>query len=319
MSHLKSRFGVVADNVGRRVSIFDTETLTLLQHIPLQADVIDVALTSDCLRAVVTSFASRTIFQIDLSELPAEVIGRATTATNLEDVQITPNDMFAVSVDGSSTVIQNIVSYSLKKNAFVSTVATSAQAVAISPKFERLVLTAVFSDNNVRRFMINNCNGDLKDTETTIPAGPNPINIIFSPDGDFAFVADNGGAVSVLSTTDPENISLISTIPASSGPQSMAITKDGRYLFVLGSSNVDIFTFDPYIGSLALARSFAHGLQISSFFGVDQIALDPSETRLFISAVGQVAVFTVFGTLLGTVDDVSGPGGLAICSHECFD
>jgi DNA-binding beta-propeller fold protein YncE len=317
MPHFKSHLGVIADFSSRRVSIFDTDTLTLLQHIPLEADVIDVALTSDCRRAVVTSFTSKTIFQVDLSESPAKVVGSATAATFLEDVQITPDDMFALSVDGSAAN-QNIVSYSLKKNTFVSTLATSAQAVAISPTCDSLVLTAVSSANSVRRFMINCC-GDLKDTGQQFPAGTNPNNINFSPNGNFAFVVDFAGAVSVLSTVIPDQISLISTIPASSQPQSMVISRDGRHLFVLGSSNVDIFTFDPVSGSLVLARSFAHGLQITPFFGVDQIALDPSETRLFISATGQVAVFTTFGTLLGTVADVSGPGGLAICPYKCLN
>lgn len=317
MLHFKSHFGVIADYSARRVSIFDTDTLALLQHIPLEADVIDVALTSDCLRAIVTSFNSKTIFQIDVSERPAKVAGSATTATFLEDVQITPDDMFALSVDGSAAN-QNIVSYSLRENTFVSTLATNAQAVAISPACDGLVLTAVTSANSVRRFMINRC-GDLKDTGQQFPAGPNPININFSPNGNFAFVIDFDGAVSVLSTVIPDNISLISTIPTSNQPQSMAISRDGRHLFVLGSSNVDIFTFDPVSGTLALARSFVHGLQITSFFGVDQIALDPSETRLFISATGQLAVFTTFGTLLGAVADVAGPGGVDICSYTCLN
>lgn len=316
MSYLKSHFGVIADFSARRVSIFDTDTLTLLQHIPLDADVIDVALTSDCRRAVITSFISKTIFQVDVSERPAKVIGSATTATFLEDVQITPNDMFALSVDGSDEN-QSIVSYSLQKNAFVSTIATDAQAVAISPTCGGLVLTAVTNANSIRRFMIN-CNGDLEDTGQQFPSGENPININFSPNGQFAFVTDFAGAVSVLSTVSPYNISLISTTPTSSELQSMAISRDGRHLFVLGMTSVFIFKFHPASGNLALVSSFAHGLQITSFFGVDQIALDPSETKLFISATGQVAVFSTCGTLLGTVADVSGPGGLAICTHKCL-
>ena len=51
MPYFKKHFGVIADSSARRVSIFDTDTLTYLQHIPLDADVIDVALTSDCRRA----------------------------------------------------------------------------------------------------------------------------------------------------------------------------------------------------------------------------------------------------------------------------
>jgi DNA-binding beta-propeller fold protein YncE len=311
---MKGHFGIIAENSAKQVSIFDTDTLTLLQQIPIEADVIDVALTSDCQRAVVTSFESKTIFQIDLKKQPARVVAKATTDTFLEDLQLTPDDRFALSVDGSATN-QDIVSYSLHKNAFVSKLPTNAQAVAVSPTCDGLVLTAISSTNMVRWFMVNH-KGTITDTGQEFPAGPNPNNIDFSKDGNFAFVADFNNAVSVLSTVIPDKISLISTVPASNPIQSLAVTKDSRHVFALGESNVDIFTFDPIAGSLALARSFAHGLEITPFFGVDQIALDPSGTRLFISAVGQVAVFTTFGTQLGTVAGVSGPGGLAICTCE---
>ncbi|HWP96465.1 MAG TPA: hypothetical protein VN426_06415 [Syntrophomonadaceae bacterium] len=312
MSQLRSNFGIIAEFDNRRISIFDTDTLGVIQQIPMAADVIDVALTSDGRRAVVSSFASKTMFQIDLRKIPAQVVGSATSTTNLEDVQLTPDDRFALSVDGSSTVTQNIVSYSLKKDAFVSTIPTSAQAVAVSPTGDGLVLTAEFASNKVRRFIIQH-NGTLTDTGQELPAGINPNNINFSPDGNFAFVADAANAVSVLSTVVPDQISLISTVPASGRTQSMAVSRDGRHLFVLGSRNVDIFAFDPAAGSLTLERSFSHGLGINTFFGVDQIALDPSETRLFISAFGQVAVFTTSGTKLGTVAGAAGSGGLAIC------
>lgn len=316
MSNMKEHFGIIAESSANRISIFDTDTLKVIQQIPVQADVIDVALTSDCQRGVVTAFSSKTIFQVDLSKSPAKVVCSATTSTFLEDVQITPDNMFALSVDGSATN-QNIVSYSLEKNVFVSTLPTSAQAVAVSPKCKRLVLTAVFDDNNVHRFRINH-KGTITDTGQEFPSGTNPININFSPNGNFAFVLNYSNGVSVLSTVNPDKISLISTIAASSQPQSMAVSKNGRHVFVLGMSNVDIFTFDPVSGSLVLARSFAHGLNIESFYGVDQIDLDHSETKLFISANGQVAVFTTFGTLLGTVAGVSGPGGLSICSCKCI-
>lgn len=312
MSQLKRNFGIIAENSNRRISIFDTDTLGLIQQIPLAADVIDVAITSDNRKAVVSSFNSKTMFQIDLRKIPAQVVASAVSPTFLEDVQLTPDDRFALSVDGSASN-QDIVSYSLKKNDFVSTLPTSAQAVAVSPTGNGLVLTAEYSANKVRRFIIQR-NGTLTDTGQEIAAGNNPININFSPDGSFAFVAGTSNTVTVLSTIIPDRISLISTVTASFNPQSMAVASDGSHVFVLGLTNVDIFAFDPVAGSLTLERSFAHGLGITSYYGVDQIALDPSETRLFISASGQVAVFSTFGTKLGTVSGAAGPGGLAIAS-----
>ena len=312
MIYTKRNFGIVADNSSRRVSIFDTNTLQALQHIPLDADVIDVAITRDCSRAVVSSFVSRTMFQLDLCGRDATVIASATADTLLEDVTLTPDDRYALSVDGAAEN-QDIVSYSLRENTFVSTLPANAQAVAVSPKGNGLVLTAVEATNSVHRYTINR-KGELYDTGQEFPAGPGPINVTFSRGGNFAFISGySPSGVSVLSTILPGNISLISTDETVTA-QSMAVSRDGRHVFVLGPSLVSIFAFDSVAGHLALERSFQHGLNITSYYGVDQIALDPSGTRLFISAIGQVAVFTTYGTPLGTVAGVSGPGGLAICS-----
>jgi DNA-binding beta-propeller fold protein YncE len=106
---------------------------------------------------------------------------------------------------------------------------------------------------------------------------------------------------------------LLGSAPSSPGPQSLAVTHDGKHVFALTASNVDIYAFDPVAGSLTLERSFAHGLQITPYYGVDQIALDACEEKLFISANGQVAVFTTYGLPLGNVVGAEGPGGIAIC------
>lgn len=307
----QDHIGIVADNANRRVTIFSTDTLTALEQIPLNADVIDAVITPDCNRAVVTSFGSRTMFQIDLCERPAMVIGSVVTSTNLEDVQLTPDGRFALAVDGSG-VDQPIVSYSLRHNAIVSALTTNAQAVAISPACNGLVLAAVTQSDSVRRFTLDR-NGILFDTGQQFAAGARPNNILFNPTGEFAFVAGRTGEVSVLSTALPDNITLLETLTASGLQQSLAMTRDGRHLFVLAAAEVGIYSFDPVAGNLTPERSFAHGLSIASFFGVEQIALDASETRLFISANGQVAVFTTYGLPLGTVAGASGPGGLAIC------
>ena len=133
-------------------------------------------------------------------------------------------------------------------------------------------------------------NGSLADTGQTFPTGEGPINPIFSPNGEFAFVANSSGnSISVLSTLIPENVILLGNVPSSAGPQSLAVTHDGKHVFALTASNVDIYAFDPVAGSLTLERSFVHGLEITSYFGVDQIALDVCETKLFLSAIGQVA------------------------------
>jgi DNA-binding beta-propeller fold protein YncE len=311
--YTRDHLGIVVEYANRRISIFDTNTQEVLQQLPIDADIIDVAINSDCTRAFVTSFVSKTMYQIDLCAMPARVVGSAVSPTLLEDVALTPDGKYALSVDGSAAN-QDIVSYSPRQNAFVSSLPTSAQAVAVSPKNRELVLTAEFFNNSVRRFVIQP-NGSLEDTGQSFPTGEGPINIIFSPNGEFAFVAaHNDNSISVLSTLIPQSVILLGSAPSSPNPQSLVITHDGKHVFALTASNVDIYAFDPVAGSLTLERSFAHGLVISSFYGVDQIALDACETKLFISAAGQVAVFTTYGLPLGNVAGAEGPGGIAICT-----
>ena len=310
--YTRDYLGIVVDNANRRITLFNTNTQEVIQQLPIDADVLDVAINRNCTRAFVSSFNSRTMYQIDLCSVPASVVGSALSQTLLEDVALTPDGKYALSVDGSASN-QDIVSYSTRQNVFVSSLPTSAQAVAISPRSHELVLTAEYFNNSVHRFIIHH-DGSLEDSGQSFPAGEGPINVIFSPNGEFAFVAaNNDNRINVLSTLIPQNVILLGGAPSSSGPQSLTITRDGRHVFALTASNVDIYAFDPVAGSLTLERSFAHGLTISSYYGVDQIALDASERKLFISAFGQVAAFTTYGLSLGNVDGAQGPGGIAVC------
>ena len=127
------------------------------------------------------------------------MITSTVASTLLEDVVLTPDERFALSVDGSATN-QGIVSYSTRQNAIVSSLSTSAQAVAISPRSREVVLMAQFFNDSIHRFVIRP-DGTLEDSGQSILTGTGPINIIFSPSGEFAFVAaQNDISISVLST-----------------------------------------------------------------------------------------------------------------------
>lgn len=306
--------GIIAENSHRRISVFDADTLKVVQQFPVDADVIDVSVSQNCQRAVVSSFADKTFLQLDLGLKCVSIVGSAEADTFLEDVKVTPDGHFAISVDGSATG-QAIVAYSLRDNAVVSSLPFYAQAVTASPTRRDMVLAAVESPASVHRFTIDR-QGQLADTGQSVSVSGQPNNIIFSPDGRFAFVSLSG-AIGVLSTQIPQQITLLDTIDIPSGYlQSMEVSADGRHLYALTSSVVSIYSFDAVAGSLQSERSFEHGLSITSFWGVDQIVLDATETRLFISGSGQLAVFTTYGLRLGNVEEAAGPGGLIICRRK---
>jgi DNA-binding beta-propeller fold protein YncE len=166
----------------------------------------------------------------------------------------------------------------------------------------------------VRRFRFHS-DGALEDTGQSFPAGLGPTNITFSPCGNFAFVSSRvENRLLVLSTRDPENILLLGGAACTPRPQSMAVTRDGRHVFLLTAETVDVYSFNPVAGSLTLTRSFEHGHSIRNLTGTDQIALDACDERVFVVTLTQVAVFTTYGLPLGNVVGAEGPGGIAICS-----
>lgn len=314
MSHLGSNFGIVTEGSQDRISIFDADTLTVLHQIPLGIDAIDVVITPDCSRAVVISFGDKTLVQLDLQQETPIIIDTQVATFSLEDVDITPNGDFAVMVDGEGNDF--IQSYDLQNKIFVSILPTSAQAVAVSPNGNGLVLTGKVSTDMVRRFTIDNA-GVLSDTGFEITSGgDNPINITFTPDGNFAFVSNFSDTnIGILNTQNPNNILLANVHDIINSPQTIVVSKDGTKVFVLTDATVEVFNFNPILATLTLVTSFAHGLSIISYYGVDQMALDITGTQLFISAgrSGVLATFKTDGTPLGNVPGIVANGGVAIC------
>ncbi len=68
------------------------------------------------------------------------------------------------------------------------------------------------------------------DFQGNAQSGPGPVHFAFSPDGQFAYVTDfAGSAVTVVNTTA---LQVQNTIPTPRGPHAIAISADGRMLFV---------------------------------------------------------------------------------------
>ena len=59
MTHTQTNFGIVTEHNTGRFTIFDTDNLTVLHQINIPSyDYIDVAITSDCTRALITALTA---------------------------------------------------------------------------------------------------------------------------------------------------------------------------------------------------------------------------------------------------------------------
>lgn len=191
MSLAGGNFGIVVEKHLGRISIFNTATLSIIRQLTLGFDFNDVAITRDCNRAVVTSDNSRTLVELNTQVSPPAVDAIQVGQFTMGDVDTTPDGRFAVSEGGTMAPVA-FQSYSLRENRFVSTLPAPGDATgsAISPTGNGLVLSAGFNTNTVRVLMISP-NGTLIDTGRDIPTGgAGPLNVTFTPDGNFAFVAN---------------------------------------------------------------------------------------------------------------------------------
>ncbi|MBN3526579.1 hypothetical protein [Paenibacillus apiarius] len=310
MNALPGNYVIAIERAIRRVSFVDTDTLTVAQQISIDGDIMDVAITSDFNKAVISAFLTQQLFEVDLRTDPPSVVHTFQSPTALEDVALSADNRFAVSVDGTSVGQLNMVSYRLG-HGDGSWIPADAQAVAISPDLSGRILTARYDAGRVRLYFIDNA-GMLTDTGSEVMAGDTPLNLAYTPDGRFCFVANFfADEIVVLYTGNPAYFGETSRAPVIGHPQTIVVSKNGQRVYVLTTQEVASFEFDPVAQRLLLTGRFNHNLNIVSYFGVERMTLDATETKLIISGQNQLAAFDLTGTLLGIVPGVQSDGGVA--------
>ncbi|MCE5173757.1 hypothetical protein LQV63_31555 [Paenibacillus profundus] len=308
MSALPGNYVIAIERAIRRVSFVDTDTLTVAQQISIDGDVVDVAVTGDFNKAVICSFNAQKLFEMNLRTNPPSVVHTFNSPIPLEAVALTADNRFAVSVVGGSPA--QMVSYSLE-DASGSWIPADAQAVASSPDLSGRLLTARYNAGRVRLYYIDNA-GMITDSGNEVMAGDTPLNLAYTPDGRFCFVANYyADEIVVLYTGNSNYFGETSRTPVIGHPQTIVVSKNGQRVYVLTTREVASFEFDPVAQRLSLTGRFNHNLDIVSYFGVDRMTLDATESKLIISGQNQLAAFNLTGTLLGIVPGVKSDGGVA--------
>jgi DNA-binding beta-propeller fold protein YncE len=285
----------------------------------IDADIVDIAVTPDFTKAVVTSSDSKKLFLINLEEQTPFIENTINVPTPLADVDITPDGRFAVSVGGSSDMPLNMVSYGFS-NQLTGIVPADAQAVAISPNWNGRMLTVRYDEGRVRLYLLDG-NGRITDTGSESLINGTPINITYYKDGNFAFVADyTGNQVVVLDTSNPNYYGEASRSTVGTHPQTILMSKLFSRPYVLTDTHVEAYSFSPLSKRLTEFYTFKHNLSISNYVGVDQMAFDSESRKLFILGQNELAVFDTSYTtplFLGTVGGLEPDGGLAVGKKRC--
>ena len=180
--------------------------------------------------------------------------------------------------------------------------AGSPYGIAVTPNGAS-VYVADEVENVVSQYDVNPTTGALSPmAEPTVPTGTEPLNIAVAPNGLSAYVTDPGnfgagnGMVSQYGI-DPSTGALTALspalVPSANGPDGLAVSPDGKSLYVtaLTASVVSQYDIDPSSGALS-AKTPA---TVPSGQGPVGIAISPDGTSVYVAdfdanAISQYAI-----------------------------
>jgi 6-phosphogluconolactonase (cycloisomerase 2 family) len=194
-----------------------------------------------------------------------------------------------------------------------------ARVVAVHPS-GNFVFVASEISHDIKVYSANASNGTLTLLPGTMAYSVvTPNSMTFDPSGHYLYVADGSGSV-VGFTVDVSNgfLSLPSYYAAPRQTTSVAVHPNGRYLYVVGNGDQDIWLYAIRANNGAL-EGLGTGT-VSTGTGPQSIAIDSSGSHLYVTNGGSndVSAFSISsadGTLtsLGaTVPAGSAPQGIAL-------
>jgi YVTN family beta-propeller protein len=149
----------------------------------------------------------------------------------------------------------------------------------------------------------------------TISVGINPVGVALTPDGAFAYVANQTfpGTVSVI---DTRSNAVISTIPVGPFPTGIAITPNGRFVYVVDGTSP---------GAVSVIDTITRNVVATIPEGVfpDWVAITPDGafayvTNTFSTPAYISVISTATNTQVATIPVGQQPAGIAITPNGAF-
>lgn len=323
--------GMVADNTTATVTIFDADTDTVLGSVTIASAGLaigDVLITPDQTRGFVTNFNSE-VFVIDLTASPprlAEGTNPIPIANNGEDLSISPDGTFLLVSDGLFSQPVSVID--IAKQAEISTLSIGTDTNSIDVCSDGSVLATSSADATVRRLVLSE-DGTLKDTGEVLSLGfSEPNNVLCAPGAMSGLVITRSGA-EMTSFTIPglERVDVRALSGPSSGISGLVDSAEER---VIARSNgessgstgfIDVFRYNAQKAALDIEPLLS--LPISGapeFYGMDQMALHPNKTKLYVSEPDALRVYDAnTGVPLTSISNpnIVRPTGVTVVTNRC--
>jgi hypothetical protein len=313
--------GMVADNRTNSVTVFDADTHAVLGTVFITSGFFlagDVGITPDLKRGFVTNFPSE-VFVIDLTTSPPRLAGGTNpipVSNSSQDLSISPDGKFLVVASGSEEP-QPISVIDIAAQAEISTLSTGENTTSVEVCSDSSVLVTSLDGVGVRRLTLSAA-GTLADTGEVFSVGF--FSNVYCAPGAQSGVVVSGGTIT--SFTIPGLVG-VDTRPLS-GTQTYAgtINRAGNRVFARSNDpgSIDVFDFDSDTGALGESPLLTIPVgELLNVVGLEQIALHPNGTKLFVSEPSAVNVYNPrTGALLGSITDpnIVTPNGVTVVKKK---
>ena len=309
---------LVADNSTDSVTAINPTTDSVLGSVSIPNNggaIGDVAITANGQLGFVTNFNSQ-VWVIDLSgTVPKLASGTnpISIANNGEDISITPDQQYLVVSDGSGDQPLSVIDIATRTQ--VSTFSTGSDSNSVDVLSNDSVLVTSFDSSWVKLLTVNSA-GQLQYSGTVLNAGvAEPGNVYGAPGNNAGIVLNTTG--SIESFTLP-GLTPVSSRSLTGGDPICGVFSPTGNMFYVRESNglVDAFTFNATTGALGATPLFS--ITVSSantFFGIDQMAISPDGTLLYIPQTDAMKIYNAStGALVTTITapSIISPTGVAV-------
>jgi cysteine-rich repeat protein len=319
---------MVVDNEDQSARVFDLDTHSIVGTVKLGlgGTIGDCTISGDQSLGFVTDFRSR-VWMIDLTGTTPQLLAGENPipiSNPGEDTSLTPNRSHVVVCDGALTAPISVIDIAQRSETEVWE--TGADCNSVDVCADGSVLMTSKQRGHVRRFLIAS-DGTLADTGEVLatPDGAPPNNVTCATDGRSGVVLTQAGTVGSFTVPGLELVSAHEVYPSALAISGTITAKGDRLYVRVNTEGVDgavaVFAYDAPSG--AFDPSPVLEIPISSamqLYGVDQLAVDAHDTRVFISQPGAVDIYdTTSGALVDQigVGDLVSPSGVCLPTSTC--
>ncbi len=292
-----------ANENSNNISVIDTTTNTVTATVPVGSRPVAVAVTPDGSRIYVANFGDGTVSIIDAAT--NTVIATVVVGSEPISIAINPNGskLYVANFASGNVSVIDTLTNTVTASIAVGDPATPSDpsAILVSPDGMRVYVT---NQNQGTVSVIDTSNNTVVATITVGDRNSNPTALTIAPNGSKVYVAlfDNA-AVSVIATaTNTVTVS----IPVGSFPSGVAVTPDGRSVYVTSQSgNVSVID----AGSNTVTTTVAVGGQLIG------IAASPDGTSVYAAKFSSNTVSVISVATNNVTTNIAvgqGPYGIAI-------